>query len=124
LAPTQFSEYITAGTVSKGAPKIFFTQFNVDVEEVLKQKKSGPSSASPLPNINPTNLNVALLELAGDPTKRTKTISLNEIFHLISFSKIKHGFWLGDDNDLIYFHFPDEHELEEKHYTWWRSVYK
>jgi hypothetical protein len=124
LAPTQFAEYLTAQSVSKGAPKLFFTQFNIDVEDVLNRSKTGPHSASPLPNINPTNLNVALMELAGDPTKRTKTISLNEIFHLISFSKIKHGFWLGDREELLYYHFPDEHELEEKYYTWWRSVYK
>ncbi len=124
LAPTQFAEYITKETVSKGAPKIFFTQYNVNPEDVFKEKKSGPLVSSPLPNINPTNLKAALMELAGDPTKKTKTISLNEIFDQISYSKIKHGFWLADDKDILFFQIPDETELEEKNYKWWRSVYR
>ncbi len=124
LGPIRFSEYITAETESKGAPKIFFTQYNIHIEDVLKHKEAKPLPTSPLPNVNPTNLNVALMELAGDSTKRTKTISLNEIFEQISYSKIKHGFWLADSNQAIFYPLPDMHELEEKHYYWWRSVYK
>ncbi len=124
LDPVQFSGYITKETESKGAPKLFFTQYNVEVEDVMKHRQARPLPTSPLPNVNPTNLNVALLELAGDPTKRTKTISLNEIFDRISYSKIKHGFWLADEKDLLFYAMPEVQELEEKHYGWWRSVYK
>lgn len=124
LTPKEFSQYITNESVSKGAPKIFFTQYNVDIEEAIKEKKSGPSSTSQLPNVNPRNLHVALMELAGDHTKRTKTISLNEIFSNISYSKIKHGFWLADDSRFLFFPYPEEDELERTHYHWWRSVYR
>ncbi len=124
LDPIRFGNYITSETESKGSPKIFFTQYNIDIEDVLKHREARPLPTSPLPNVNPTNLNVALMELAGDQTKRTKTISLNEIFEQISYSKIKHGFWLAEKENLVYYPLPDEHELEEKHFQWWRSVYK
>ncbi|MFZ0389721.1 MAG: hypothetical protein WAN36_04610 [Calditrichia bacterium] len=124
LDPIHFGKYITRETESKGAPKIFFTQYDVNIEDVMKHQEARPLPTSPLPNVNPRNLNVALMELAGDSTKRTKTISLNEVLDYISYSKIKHGFWMSDGDDLIFYALPSANELEEKHYLWWRSVYK
>ncbi len=124
LEPAKFGKYITTGTESKGAPKIFFTQFDIDIESVLKQSGAKNRLYSPLPNVNPSNFNQAIMELAGDSSKRTKTISLNEVFDQISYSKIKHGFWLADGNTVLFWALPSEQELEEKHFQWWKSVYR
>ncbi len=124
LDPEQFGYYITRESVSKGAPKIFYTQYDVDIEEVLKMKDATDRMVTPLPNVNPTNFTQAILELAGDPTKRTKTISLDEVLDEISYAKIKHGFWLADSEKIIFWAIPGEQQLEEQHYLWWKSVYK
>ena len=56
LQPKQFGAYITEGTWSKGAPKIFFTQWDIDAEAVVKNNDVRSFSMGPLPNVNPTNL--------------------------------------------------------------------
>ncbi len=124
LDPLQFGKYITIETESKGAPKIFFTQYKLDVEKLLSLRDVQSLTASPLPNINVSNLISAILELVNNPDKRTKTISLNEVFGQISYSQIQHGFWLAEPDHIIFFPMPSEEELEEKHYTWWKSVYR
>lgn len=124
LDPMQFGKYITQETESKGAPKIFFTQYNLNIEEILQTKDAQSLSAMPVPNVNPTHLRMAIMELVADPDKRTKTISLNEVFGQISFKMIRHGFWLADGERLIFFPMPSEEELEEKNYDWWHSVYR
>ncbi len=124
LDPQQFGKYITIETESKGAPKIFFTQYKLDVEKLLATTDAQSLSASPFPNINASNLTAAILELVNNPDKRTKTISLNEVFGQISYAQIQHGFWLAEPDRLIFFPMPSEEELEEKHYRWWKSVYR
>ncbi|GAB4343791.1 MAG: hypothetical protein Kow0037_32140 [Calditrichia bacterium] len=124
LEPKKFSKYITSETESKGAPKIFFTEYALDVEEVLAVKDVQRLQTISLPNVNPANLNKAIMELAGDPTKRTKTISLNEIFDHISYLKIKYGFWLADQENFLYFPMPSFEELEDKYFHWFKSIYR
>ncbi|HSW39084.1 MAG TPA: hypothetical protein VLL97_06295 [Acidobacteriota bacterium] len=122
LEPFQFGRYITEETWAKGAPKIFFTQYNIDVEETVASNKVSAFNMGPLPNVNPTNLPTAVKELQEDPRKRTKTVNLNPNLDFVSYKIIRHGFWFSGGKEIIFFRMPGMDELHEKHHSWWRRL--
>lgn len=122
LNPPQFGNYITCETWSKGAPKIFFTQYDINVEEAVSGKSVHLSNIGLLPNVNPTNLPTALMELKEDPSKRTKTVSLNPNLDVMSYKAIKHGFWFSGGLKTVFYRMPGMDELHEKHRSWWRRL--
>jgi hypothetical protein len=122
LAPRQFGAYITEGTWSKGAPKIFFTQWDIDAEAVVNNNDVRAFSMGPLPNVNPSSLPIALKELLEDPNKKTKTVSLNPSLDVMSYKHIQPGFWFSDGVKTIYYRMPTLDELAEKNRAWWRHL--
>jgi len=120
LPPHQFGRYITEETWSKGAPKIFFTKYNIDVAATVHAVHA--SNMGPLPNVNPTNLPTALKELHDDPTKKTKTVSLNPNLDFVSYKSIKHGFWFSGGQETVFYRMPGMEELREKYNSWWRLL--
>jgi hypothetical protein len=122
LSPKQFGAYITEGTWSKGAPKIFFTQWDIDAEAVVNNNDVRSFSMGPLPNVNPTNLPTALRELAEDSNKKTKTVSLNPSLDLMSYKNIQPGFWFADGDRSKFYRMPTMDELHAKHRFWWRHL--
>jgi hypothetical protein len=122
LNPRQFGHYITAETWSKGAPKIFFTKYNIDVEATVADNAVHAYDMGPLPNVNPTNLPTALKELHEDKTKKTKTVSLNPNLDFMSYKSIKQGFWFSSGQETIFYRMPTMDELKEKYYSWWRLL--
>lgn len=124
LDPPSFGRYITQESWSKGAPKIFFCQYDIDVEEVVARNETVGygMGMGPLPNVNPTNLPAALKELRAQPDKRTKTISLNPNLDAMSYKAIQPGFWFADRVSTVFYRMPTLDELHEKHYAWWRHL--
>jgi hypothetical protein len=122
FSPHDFGNYITSGTLSKGAPKIFFTQYDVDVQTVVEHNYVHAYNMGPLPNVNPTNLPTALKEIREDPSKKTKTVSLNPNLDYVSYKLIKHGFWFSEGPKTVYYRMPGIEELHENHYSWWRRL--
>ncbi len=122
LDPRQFGRYITEETWSKGAPKIFFTKYDVDVEATVASNEVRAFNMGPLPNVNPTNLPTALRELREDPTKKTKTVNLNPNLDFVSYKAIKHGFWFSGGSSTVFYKMPSLDELHDKHYSWWRRL--
>jgi hypothetical protein len=120
--PPQFGHYITEETWSKGAPKIFFTQYDINVEEVVESNEVRSYNMGPLPNVNPTNLPTAFRELQEDPKKKTKTVSLNPNLDFMSYKTIKQGFWFSDGRTTLFYRMPGMDELHDKHYSWWRLI--
>ncbi len=120
LDPRQFGHYITKETWSKGAPKIFFTEYDIDVESTVNSKEV--RGLGPLPNVNPTNLPTALRELQADPDKKTKTVSLNPNLDVMSYKAIKHGFWFSGGGATTYYRMPSMEELNTKHHAFWRHI--
>jgi len=118
----QFGVFITQETWSRGAPKIFFTQYDIDVAATVEDNAVHAYHMGPLPNVNPTNLPTALEELQEDPTKKTKTVSLNPNFDFMSYKSIKHGFWFAAGPENVFYRMPGMAELREKHYSWWRLL--
>lgn len=122
LDPHEFGRYITRETWSKGAPKIFFTQYDIDVEAAVGGNEVHGFSLAPLPNVHPANLLNALRELTADPAKLTKTVSLNPNLDLMSYKLIQPGFWFADGAETIFYRMPTMDELHYKHYSWWRHL--
>ena len=122
LDPRDFGRYITEETWSKGAPKIFFTQYDIDVEDEVNRNEVHAFNMGPLPNVNPTNLPTALEELRSDPTKKTKTVSLNPNLDAVSYKLIRPGFWFAGGALTVFYPMPTPDELHDKHYSWWRRL--
>ncbi len=122
LDPQQFGHYITAETWSKGAPKIFFTKYGIDVAATVAENAVHAYNMGPLPNVNPTNLPTALKELKEDPAKKTKTVSLNPNLDFVSYKAINQGFWFSGDQRTVFYRMPGIDELKEKHSSWWRHL--
>jgi hypothetical protein len=57
---------------------------------------------------------------------RTKLVTTKMVDRLpssgVPFRVIKNGIFVGNQENLIYFPFPDEKMLVENHYPWWRSA--
>ncbi len=121
LDPHDFGCYITEESWSKGAPKIFFCQYDIDVEAVVDSGTIG-FNLGILPNVNPGNLPAALRELQANPDKRTKTISLNPNLDAMSYKAIRPGFWFADTVSTVFYRMPTMNELHEKHYAWWKEL--
>lgn len=122
LVPREFGSYITKETWSKGAPKIFFTQYDIDVEYVVSTNEVQAFGMGPLPNVNPANLPRALKELQEDPSKKTKTVSLNPNLHVMSYKAIQPGFWFANGSEIVFYRMPTMDELHYKHSSWWRHL--
>ncbi|HQQ04728.1 MAG TPA: hypothetical protein PLT67_07795 [Kiritimatiellia bacterium] len=120
--PREFGKWITRGTRSKSAPKVCFTQIDMDVDRFAKEHTSRMQFTAPIPEIHPLRLYDCLKELLDNPNKKTKTISLGSVFRHTSYKRIKHGFWIADGDDMLYFPIPPRDELEKNHYDWWREV--
>ena len=122
LDPRSFGIFITEETWSRGAPKIFFTKYDIDVAATVADNAVHAYNMGPLPNVNPTNLPTALKELQEDPTKKTKTVSLNPNLDYMSYKTIKKGFWFSAGQETVFYRMPTMDELHEKHYSWWRLL--
>jgi hypothetical protein len=117
-----FGQYIV-NDVSKGAPRVCFTQIDLNIEEFIAESKNRDIIVSPLPDNNPYRLLDCLLELQQHKEKPVKTISLSSVLHSISYRVLRHGFWFFDkDGDMLFFPIPGTHELETKYYDWWKNA--
>ena len=122
LAPHDFGAYITAGTWSKGAPVMFFTQWDLNLEEVVTRGGVYASGLGPLPNVSPDALPVALKELRADANKKTKAVSLNPSLDVMSYKAIKHGYWFSGGTQTVFYRMPSMEELHDNHRAWWRKL--
>jgi hypothetical protein len=53
--------------------------------------------------------------------KQTKTVTRNPV-HYGFFRTINRGFFLGDQQGLKVYRFPERRVLEVEHARWWRSA--
>ena len=122
LNQKEFGNYITRESVSKGSPKICFTQIDFDIEKFLEVNKNRDIIHIEIPNVNAFHFYDSVVELLENPDKKTKTISLGSILRDLSYKVIRHGFWFVDGEKTKFFPMPAVHELENKHYHWWKNV--
>jgi hypothetical protein len=116
LTPQEFIKFLTEPGKPVSAPKIFF------VELMLNELATNPTA--PLHNLpypNPDHLRDCLIKLKETKGKQTKTV-LRFMRGDISYRTIKTGFFIGENDNSLYYPFPTIEELESKYFSWWRSA--
>ncbi len=122
MSPPEFGRFITDPDQPKGAPKVFFTQIDFDIDKFLADLHEDPFLASPIPNVHTHKLRDQILELRANPYKKVKGISLDSALGRISFLQLRTGFWLASKDEFLFYPIPDRPTLEKDHYDWFRSL--
>lgn len=118
----EFSKYITNPNNSVGAPRMFYTQIDLDIEEFLKDFEQNPLRPSPVPGVHPSILTKAIGELKTYQTKHTKSLALSDAIGNISFKHLRHGFIFASENQNKFFPLPHWEIVEREHYKFWKHM--
>lgn len=116
LNPVNFANFITKTDNPVSVPKICFV--TLELAGLANDPRHGEATALPYKNID--HLRDCLTALKEDE-KQSKTVDRIHPQH-VHYRCIKDGFYIGDDDRLIYYPFPAKKELDEKHHNWWRSA--
>lgn len=119
-----FGEYLTSENNPKGAPKLFFTELDLDVESFLTGWESNPFLPSPIPGIHPQKLSAALRFLKTSQDYKTATLGLASVFDQVQYRNLRNGFYIADGAKMNYYPFPSEAELKSDHFAWYRQTDK
>lgn len=118
----EFGKNITDPNNTKGAPKFFYTQIELDTKEFLKEFEENPFMQPPLLTIHPSKLRDAIHELSVHEEKNTKGLALNCPLDQIPYKMIRHGFMFASQEETLYFPMPSLEEIERTNYRFWRSM--
>jgi hypothetical protein len=116
LNPLDFTRFATNPESPLFVPKVFFAQ--LDPAAIIGSGKTAEGSLA-IHNL-PERIKECFEELdeAGKPTKtvdRVRQLSFR-------WDHIKSGYFIGDQNHLLYYPFPSLDELEHKHHKWVRAA--
>ncbi len=116
LDPAAFAQFVTESGSPVCVPKIFFAQ--LDPSAIIGTGRTAEGSLA-IHNL-PERIKECFRELdkADKPTKtvdRTRQLTFR-------WNHIKNGYFIGDQNSLLYYPFPSKDSLERDHHTWWRSA--
>lgn len=117
LNPNEFVKFITDTAHPVSVPKIIF------VDLTLNSLATDPinGSVDTLPYANIEHLRDCLTELKIAESKPTKTV-IRFMQGDLLYRTIKNGFFVGDQNNCLFYKFPSKEELENEFYSWWRSA--
>lgn len=116
LDPEEFIKFLTDTTKPVSVPKLFF------VELQLNQLANDPTlPLKNLPYRNPAHLRECLIKLHQSSERLTKTV-LRERQNELPYRIIEDGFFIGDQENYLFYPFPDYNELESTYFSWWRSA--
>ena len=115
-------EHNASNIVSVGARVVGPGEARMIVEAFLAANHNRDLLTSPIPGTFPNLLLDYMLELKDQTEKKTKTISLNSTLTAASWRLIRHGFWFGHGEDLVFFPMPSAAELEQDHHAWARAA--
>lgn len=125
LTNFNFSEYgkwITKPDNLKGAPKVLYTQFDLTIEDFLRDFEENPLMPPPLPSLHPSKLRDAIIELRGSDVKHTKGLSLDILFNRKSYRQIRHGFMFASQDKELFFPMPPLDEIERRNYRFFKGM--
>lgn len=117
LGPEAFARYVTNPDNPVFLPKIVFCDLRLDGMATDPEK----SSASNLPYKDLNHLRECLTSLRYRQDKMTKIVHRDLNKDLI-YPVVESGFYIGDQEDFLYYPFPAEDDLEGKHHLWWSSA--
>lgn len=122
LGYKSFGKYLTDPTNPKGAPTMFYTSLDLDLDEFLREFEANPFMPSPLSSVHPSKLRDAVHELKSKSAKTTKGLALSAPLEAISYKMIRHGFWFANTQKHRFFPMPPARQIESNHYKFWRSM--
>lgn len=117
LEPKEFVNFITNTKNPVSVPKIVFVQLGLN--DLASDPVNGSDENLPFPNIQ--HLRDCLTELKLAKDKPTKTV-IRFMQGDLLYRTIKNGFYVGDQNNFLFYKFPSLDQLENEYYTWWRSA--
>ena len=116
LAPDEFRKFITDTSKPISVPRICFVELELGD---LAKDKAGSGAGLPYHDIR--HIRNCLGELGHDTGKRVKTV--NRISRpSILFRCIESGFYVGDQQGVLYYPYPTREDLAGKYYSWWRCA--
>jgi len=118
----EFGNYITDPQNTKGAPTLFYTQLELEVDEFLSEFDENPMMLSPIPGLHPSKLRDAIQELRNKRSKPLKGISLHSTFEKIPYRIVKGGFMFASGGEHLFFPMPDAHTIEDTNYKFWKHM--
>lgn len=118
----QYGKWITEPGNPKGAPKAFYTQFDLNIEDFLKDFEDNPLMNPPLPGLHPSKLRDAIIELRTSSIKHTKGLGLDCNLNKKSYGGIRHGFMFASQEGEVFFPFPGLDEIEKKNYKFFKGM--
>ena len=112
MQPKEFTSFITTDGHALHIPKICFMEM------------APPSLEEEPGSRNIFSINDHIIEGYRSLDKNKKQVKIVDRRHQIEGwgRNIKGGFYLGDQNDLLFFPFPSDEELKKKHYEWYKSA--
>jgi hypothetical protein len=116
LNPLEFINFLTDTTKPVSAPKILFAELKLNR---LARHPDAPIHDLPYPN--PDQLRECISRLMASPERQTKTV-IRQFNGALSYRTISEGFFVGNQEDYLFYPFPSPHELENLYYSWWRSA--
>ncbi|HKK18488.1 MAG TPA: hypothetical protein VJ952_07380 [Opitutales bacterium] len=119
LEPLEFCRYVTNVENPLYIPKIAFADMKLG--ELAEDPEGGAVSNLPYPSIN--HLRSCLASLDAKPGKKTK-IERRGMRPDIIFYMVQNGFYIGDQEDFLFYRMPDEELLLGQHNRWWNSAAK
>lgn len=117
-----FGAHMTSSANPKGAPKLFYTEIDLDVDGFLKEWEKNPFLPPPIPGVHPQKLSSALKFLKESSENVTTTIGLASVLDQVVYRNLKEGFFISAGDKLNYYPFPSMEELQRDHYAWYRST--
>ncbi|MFO8063901.1 MAG: hypothetical protein R6V29_04630 [Spirochaetia bacterium] len=118
----QFAEHITDPGYRKGAPTMFYTQLDVDIEHFIRELDENPFRQSPVLSIHPSSLRDAFFELKKYADKHTKGLCVDSSMDAISYKQIRHGFMFATNEKTKFFPMPSLREMEDNNYRFWKTL--
>jgi len=118
----EFSKTITSPKSFVGAPKMFYTQIELDIREFLEDIEANPLMPPPIPDLHPAILRDSIREIQRYKDKHTKGLSLANPLGLISFRRLRHGFMFASQERNKFFPLPTAAEIERRNHRFWKSM--
>ena len=119
---SQYGKWITSPDNPKGAPKVLYTQVDLNIADFLDDFEVNPLMPPPLPSLHPSKLRDAITELQREKNKNTKGLSLDISFNKKSFRSVRHGFMFAAQDQELFFPMPDFSIIEKENYKFFRSM--
>ena len=118
----EYAKFITDPNVAKGAPVMFYSQLDVNIDDFLREYQDNPFIRCFVPGIHPARLREAILEVRAMPGKNTKGLSLDCPIDRISYKLLHHGFMLASAKQTRFYPLLSQEDVERQYYKFWKTM--